>query len=526
MRARRSSRWAFALLVPCALACGDDASGAALTAYDVHLSADGCTLAAADTIVVTVFDEAGTPVDEITAQLDGTPPEAMFPTGVRIAAGSESSAGFRIVSEMRASGVPINRVSARGEYVPGELEELRLLFDDACLGIECREGRTCVEGGCADDFMPAPASPHGMRATCPPIVYVDSVDGEDADTCGAIDAPCASIERAAVLRSRSGNGALINVRGDRTYTNDAMDLVNIAEAQSGSPRAPLVIRAWPGTGRPRIDGRGTSQKIIDVSATHVVLQGLEVTGATEHGITINGAENRFITIRDVVGHGNGIGPSTFDNRAAINVNNDATDLVFEDCELRDNHSSVTGEATSGIHINRGIRVIARNNRITGNDQGIRVSGSADVLLEGNTLVQNGAEAIDAGDDTDVVGNRACGHDTAIRLRPGPAAVRVEGNSVADAAAAAIDLIERPGAIVRANIVAFSGIGILVTADVDDSHNLYFGNETDFSGGSPSLPDTDVFADPLFVDRASCDLDVMEGSPALGAGPTGGPIGAL
>lgn len=525
MRVRRSSMWAFALLAPTLLACGDGAEPG--TAVDVFLAADACSAAAADEIAVTVLDETGATVEAITASLGGTSPAAELPTGVRVAAGEQPDASFRVVAELRAGGVPISRLSASGTYVPKELTELRLLFDDACLGIECGDGRTCIDAICVDDFMPPPASPHATRATCPPIVYVDSVDGSDVSGCGPIDAPCASIEPTVRTFSNGGNGAVVNVRGDRTYTSDENDLLNIAEAQSGSVTAPLVIRAWPGTGRPLLDGRLMNDKVVDVSGNHIVIQGLEVTGGVEHGITMNGAENRFITVRDVVAHGNGAGPSSFDNRAAINVNNNASDLLIEGCELRDNRSSVTGETTAGVHSNLGIRITIRNNRITGNDRGIHTSAATANRIEGNTLVGNGMFAISAGDDTEIVGNRVCDHEAGVLLRPGSTPVRVENNSVARITNAAIEIVSRPVAMVRANIVTLSGTGISVGGDdITDSHNLYFDNDVDFSGFTPDMPDTDVFANPRFEDPMACDLDIQPGSPALGSGPDGGVIGAL
>lgn len=519
------------------VACGEDP----LTAVDVRIDADACTAAGAERLRVRVLDAEGDEVELFEVDVAGDDAEVTFPTGVRVFPRG-GDAGRRWVVEatvVDAGSNPIAYQRARGGYVRDEIGATDLLFDDACLGIECPTGETCVEARCVPDDAPATRARHTPRTICPPLVFVDAASGTDADGCGDWDGPCATIQRAIDdWLTPDGIGGVIHVHGGSTYTGDTNAVAAIVpERALGAPAAPLVIRAWPGTGMPLLDARGSSGSGIVMYSAYVVLDGLRITRAIRHGITVNQIPAHDLTVRRCELFENGVGTSMFDNHSNIEINNGASNILIEDSILRNAvrpAMTSTGSPAShgdGIYMNAGSDLIVRRSVIDANAAfGIFINGAPDIVVEDTVVNDSGNDGIriDAQGPIRLAGLRICGNSqSGVDITDAEQLV-LSHLSVVDNDGRGITLTGAGPITHQGNLIASNeavGVEIATDAMVDDGWNLYFMNVTDISGFVPERPETDVRSDPLLIGVDACDLGLEAGSPARGAGPDGTNIGA-
>lgn len=497
-------------------ACGDDPF------VDVTIDVEPCVREAGERLIVEVRDARAGVVDTFEAPLA----TAGLPTGVRVRPRSGgSSGGFHVVARIEdAGGVPIAFESARGSF-GAEARAIGVVFDDACLGVECPSGSTCVASACVSDVDPMEAR-GGPRTTCPPMLFVDGMDGVGSECTFAM--PCRTLAIALDL-VQVGIGAVIHMRGGVTYTGTNRYTFAVVPEHSGGPTSPLVIKAWPGTGVPVLEAGPTSEIVVALHGSHTVLDGFEVRGGYAHGISINGSDIVGVTVRNCDVHHNAMGPHKYDNRAGLVINNNAGDITIDHSTFRDNSTDVMGERASGLHINAGRNVRISSCRVTGNElYGVFVNGS-DVAIEDTLIAQNGGDGVlGSTARLEVSSTRICESTGDAIYLSGTSRADVSRSTLARSGSDAIALDGQAAAVVRATVLAGNMEVAIHKTDprvtIEESHNLYFGNGSDTVGFDRSAPQTDVLEDPMFTD-ASCDLVLGPGSPARGAGPDGTDIGA-
>lgn len=82
----------------------------------------------------------------------------------------DASRSFRVDVSLMDDAGEFAHQTAEATFVEHELREIRLRFDDACLGVTCSFGRTCIEGTCERAcFDPAPAgeTTRSQPGSCP-----------------------------------------------------------------------------------------------------------------------------------------------------------------------------------------------------------------------------------------------------------------------------------------------------------------------------------------------------------------------
>jgi hypothetical protein len=110
----------------------------------VHADAEATARAGATSVVATVIGPDGMR-EESYASSDIPLRLALEPRG------GDASRRYEIVLELRDEADSVlGRQRALSGYVDGEERELRLLFDDACVGVICGDGESCYEGACVD----------------------------------------------------------------------------------------------------------------------------------------------------------------------------------------------------------------------------------------------------------------------------------------------------------------------------------------------------------------------------------------
>jgi hypothetical protein len=193
----------------------------------------------------------------------------------------------------------------------------------------------------------------GVEPPAPPGYYVSTV-GSDA-AAGTAAAPWRTLQKAA---DTVPAGATVIVRGG-THAGFVM-------RRSGTASGRIVFQGYPGE-----------------TAT--------VTGdaAHAHAIELRGA--RFVTLRGLVVRG-----AHERYSAGVNVHGGASDIVVEDCTLRDNHSF-------GLRTYGATNVTVRRSTITKNDSGVRMDYAATGnVVEDSDIFENTGMVVDdttGGNDT-------------------------------------------------------------------------------------------------------------------------------
>lgn len=189
-----------ALLLWALCACTPSAATQVVVRLDVEEgSAVGARAAA---VRVRVFDAEGLPVLDETRRVGTEPASVSFPASVSLLPRDPDAARrFRVEAALLeddgAGGlVDLAVQRAEGAFVPGALREIRLRFTDACAGVACSFGRTCVAGACVRACFEASAAggtEPSEPASCPCGCACDG------DRCagGACEAANALVEVAA-----------------------------------------------------------------------------------------------------------------------------------------------------------------------------------------------------------------------------------------------------------------------------------------------------------------------------------------
>ncbi len=526
----------------CLLACERDEVAA--TRVDVTIDADAAARSAAARIVVRVFGTEGNEV----AMFDRAFTENDFPASIRLTPGMGAPPRtFRIEGELiDPSGVAVSWIRARGGYIEGQATELRLRFDAACGDSECPPHEACELGACVGAcFVPSELESLTFeRSNCPSEVFVDGERGKDMpSTCIDPGTPCRTIQYALDQYVTGTDGAVVNVRGGVTYRPEAEHtaLVSLRRRHSGTADRPTTIQAWPETGTPVLDGGGQVDRGIEfccdedindnASASWVVVDGFEVVGAREHGITFNGSSAREVTVRNCVLSGNGEGPTRFDNRAGIALNNGAHDIEIIDSEIHDNQSANPDEAAAGMYINKATNVRVTGNIIRNNQgDGVFVALTENLRFERNRIVNNGEHGMSVSgtgiliEDTSFCANEIHG----IRFSGGDAHSANHINSARNGASGIRIAAEVLGVAIRNSILAANqtfGVAAETAASNSTSEfNLYFDNQIAAQENIVADP-TEIFdEDPRFIDIAACMDALRDDSPAKGASREGVDLG--
>lgn len=246
-------------------------------------------------------------------------------------------------------------------------------------------------------------------------------------------------------------------------------------------------------------------KIVGAGVEQVVLQGRgQMVGVLHVGKWPYGAtdiEISGLTINEHGGHALGIFNG---NRIVLRqlhvkgmvFSQQVQDVRIEDC-------IIGGSETTGAHFSDSQAVLV-GNFIHDNDYGINVTGKSSVRLEHNIITRSLFEAVVIGDQS--------------------AAVLVNNTLVKNGGGATFlgaSQIEAMG-----NILSFNKVGFLIapSSQMKAGYNLLFNGEADYMRvGSPNRPapelkvNSDIFADPRFVDAEQDDFHLRPDSTLLNMG---------
>ncbi|MFK8003315.1 MAG: right-handed parallel beta-helix repeat-containing protein [Polyangiales bacterium] len=479
---------------------------------------------AAESLRVRIFDTERALAAELSADVPSgeviTVP--LFPSG-------EGERSYHVVMELLgAGGVSLGTQRVIGAYVDGESRVLRARFASSCAETTCSGRETCRDDGGTPECVDACFDPQApgdetlpQSNVCPLTVYVDAARGtDDPAACFGPEAPCADPSYVLDEYLAGRTGGTMNVAGGSTYSG-----IFLGPENSGTSQTPLVIQAWPGTGRPVFDGNGERVGIVTCcsadSASHFVLSGLEVTRGLYQGILLHGRSVQDAAVLDCVVSGTVLEEVPFGSQAAgIVVTNQASDVRVIGNVVRDNQGVGTeGEPTHGIAItgtdmtiednvvsdNNGYGLLMFNgdnriarNIVTGSGlQGMRIADADNVVVEDNLICGSAEQGVDISDCQ----SGRFEHNTLLRNGG-------DGLLLADFS---------NDWTVAFNIFAYSG-GVGLGRQVDeesepeDFQNLFWMNA---GGASPdTTPDGTVWTDidPAFT-SAECDAALSSGSGA-------------
>ena len=173
------------LLAGLVLACGEETPTQVL----VRIDAGEAMRAMASTLVVRAFDVDGTQTYMRAPRVGTAEGEVRFPATVPLVPrGGDAARRFEVVAELADdTGVAFARQRVIAGFVPGELREVWIRFDDVCAGVlDCAAGTTCVDGACEPACMvPVPVGADPQRVECPAVGCSAAEDGTacDGGTC-------------------------------------------------------------------------------------------------------------------------------------------------------------------------------------------------------------------------------------------------------------------------------------------------------------------------------------------------------
>ncbi|MDH4152432.1 MAG: pectinesterase family protein [Nitrospira sp.] len=246
-------------------------------------------------------------------------------------------------------------------------------------------------------------------------------------------------------------------------------------------------------------------KIVGAGVEKVVLQGRgQMVGVLHVGKWPYGATDIDIsglTINEHGGHALGI----FNGNRIVLRHLHVKGMVFSQQvqEVRIEDCVIVGSETTGAHFSDSHATLV-GNFIHDNDYGVNVTGKSSVRLERNVITRSLFEAVVIGDQS--------------------AAVLVNNTLVKNGGGATFLGASRIEAM--GNILSFNKIGFLIapSSQAKVGYNLLFNGEADYMwAGSPNRPapelkaNSDIFADPRFVDVERDDFHLQPGSTLLGVG---------
>lgn len=143
--------------------------------------------------------------------------------------------------------------TAEGSFVEHELREIRLRFDDACLGVTCSFGRTCIEGTCERacfDAVPAGETTRSQPGSCPCECTCDGdtcVDGlciprQPVDRVfGGVTHACALASGSLFCWGDNGSGQLGLGDADHRSVPTRVDIGQVSTASLGEKHTCAVL---------------------------------------------------------------------------------------------------------------------------------------------------------------------------------------------------------------------------------------------------------------------------------------------
>lgn len=370
------------------------------------------------------------------------------------------------------------------------------LFDDG----GCPVRRAVASGPSSDPGARALTfAPTGLEGCA--AAFVDPAGAGASCTEGA---PCPGLEDALDEVARAGRPEVFYLRGDVEHPVEGPRGLALDGARTGEPGAPLVIRAWPGTGTPRLRlARPGPDAVVDIccsaeAARDVVLDGLDLAGGVRFGVSINGENATGNVVRHAFVHDNGLDrtdargtpqePGRTD--AAITALNGASGTLVEHSVLRD--TGVRGPSSPASLPGVGLRAtgdtVARGNLVVGNaEEGLSMRAGS-VRVEGNVVCANGAVGVRVGGPAAVAGNTVVGNGAGI--------------------------VSTGGGVTSAGNVVVDNAGDGLSGDVSSDGDWLHGNGDGRDDGDPRL-----------LDPAACVVTLLPDSPLRGAGPGGSNLGA-
>lgn len=513
---------AAALLVVLALGCGAESP----RGVDVEIDADACLRAATASISVRALTDDGVPIPGQELVVDEG---LVFPTGVRVLAAIGDSQRFTIeITAWDAAGTPLAFARHHGTFpTEATLDGARVLLDDRCLGHVCTETGACSEGACVAS-ADAPTRPARLTgsARCPGHAFVRAEGDGD---CSSPTLACADVETA--LSYLGAAGGIVDVHGGGAVvlpSDDRCESPTSAEPSTypgftiPDGLGAILVRGWPGTGRPRIDGTGLPDAIrVEGVAT---IDGLEITAGRSScvyflGKPADGLPRPAMGIRRSYVHGCGrIAASPI--RTGIRMGVDSRDSVnafVDDNLVRGSGIAAATGTTTAAYLERMMGLQVRRNTLCQNVGPLAVLlGSANLtenVVYGSTtqgiLVRN-AFSLEAHDN---VVCRSTG--VGLYLDGGTSRWTATRNTLARND---VGVRFQGGAdsTLRHNILAFNrtfgAVRSAATIVHRESRNLYWLNPT-----HSNFPASEaLIADPLFLDE--CGHELEEGTPADGPSP--------
>lgn len=246
-------------------------------------------------------------------------------------------------------------------------------------------------------------------------------------------------------------------------------------------------------------------KIVGAGVEKVVLQGRgQLVGVLHVGKWPYGAtdiEISGLTIDEHGGHALGI----FNGNRIVLRQLHVKGMVFgqQVQEVRIEDCVIGGSETTGAHFSDSQAVLV-GNFIHDNDYGVNVTGKSSVRLERNVITRSLFEAVVIGDQS--------------------VAVLVSNTLVKNGGGATFLGVSRIEAM--GNILSFNKVGFLIapSSQTRIGYNLLFNGEADYMrAGSPNRPapelkaNSDIVADPRFVDAEHDDFHLQADSPLLDLG---------
>lgn len=214
-----------------------------------------------------------------------------------------------------------------------------------------------------------------------------SPQGSDGQGCGAIDAPCATIE-GGVAAATPGTAVRIHAG---TYAPDSW-----VSDLAGTADAPIWIGGAPGEDRPVI--MGGSEALHMSRVNYVVLHDLEVTGASANGINVDDGGDvvdedatRWVVFERLYIHDIGQGG----NQDCLKLSG-INDYWILGSEF--GFCSAGGSAVDHVGCHRGT-IVGNYFHDAGSNAIQCKGGSADIEIRGNTMIECGQRGVNMGGST-------------------------------------------------------------------------------------------------------------------------------
>ncbi|MEO1482742.1 MAG: right-handed parallel beta-helix repeat-containing protein [Myxococcota bacterium] len=398
----------------------------------------------------------------------------------------------------------------------GSLQTIDVSLTPECAVTECIVGERCVAGFCQSACLT-----DRCELPEPGRVYVDAQRGVDRpETCTSESTPCATI--AFALENYAASNRVIEVHGGGgTFRYSGFD---VRPEWSGTAEIPLVIRAWPGTGRPTVEGSDAVAVQVAAGVANVTVAGFLISDAAQ-GIRIQDADavrvrNLVITGLSLSGGGSAIEVS--DSRGVEVLDS----LVF-------NNASTGADEVDGIR-GRGSDLLLTRNSIAGH-RGWQIDIAGDRNTIRDNLVISGLRGVRArsGSEASILNNRICDIEGDAIFLDGNSAWRVEFNTLLEAENG-VRLRSTDGGRLANNLVVDQRrVGLFNEGALTpplNANNLVVGSgESDRVAITSDNPDSELTERPILVPdltvETCAEASLSGDEPANQGAADGGPLGA-